>query len=116
MSFLKELKCVPCRGGEPPLSEGKIQEMKPKVPQWNIVERQNVERLERVFRFKNFQEALRFTNEVGKLAQEEEHHPKIVTQWGRVKVSWFTHKIKGLHKNDFIMAAKTNDLYKKNSF
>ena len=67
-------------------------------------------RLERVFKFKNFAEALEFTNKVGKAAEKEDHHPLIVTEWGKVTLDWWTHKIGGLHKNDFIMAAKANEL------
>jgi 4a-hydroxytetrahydrobiopterin dehydratase len=75
-----------------------------------IVERDGIQRLERVLRFRNFAEALRFTNRVGSLAEEEGHHPAILTEWGRVTVSLWTHKIGGLHPNDFIMAAKLDSL------
>ena len=63
------------------------------------------------FKFKNFVQALEFTNQVGRLAEEECHHPALLTEWGRVTVTWWTHKIKGLHRNDFVMAAKTDELY-----
>jgi 4a-hydroxytetrahydrobiopterin dehydratase len=108
---LRELKCVPCRGGEPTVTDLEIKDLHPQVSEWDIVERNQIKRMERVFKFKNFKEALEFTNKVGKIAEEEGHHPVIVTEWGRVKVSWWTHKIKGLHQNDFIMAAKTNEVY-----
>jgi len=108
---LRELKCVPCRGGEPTVTDVEIKELHPQVSEWEIVERKNIKRMERVFKFKNFKEALEFTNRIGEIAEEEGHHPVIMTEWGRVKVSWWTHKIKGLHQNDFIMAAKTNELY-----
>lgn len=111
MDELKNLKCVPCRGGEPTLTAAQILNFQPQVPGWKVIEIDQVKRLEREFRFKNFKEALEFTNKVGQLAEEEGHHPVIVTEWGRVKISWWTHKIKGLHQNDFIMAAKTNELY-----
>jgi len=111
ISALRELKCVPCRGGEPTVTDLEIKELHPQVSEWEIVERNNIKRMERVFKFKNFKEELEFTNKIGKIAEEEGHHPVIVTEWGRVKVSWWTHKIKGLHQNDFIMAAKTNELY-----
>jgi len=88
-------------------------ELHPHVPDWQIVERDQVKRLERAFKFKNFVEALQFTNRVGELAEEEGHHPALLTEWGRVTVTWWTHKIKGLHRNDFIMAAKTDELYVK---
>jgi 4a-hydroxytetrahydrobiopterin dehydratase len=86
-------------------------ELHPQVPDWQIVERDQIKRLERAFKFKNFVEALQFTNRVGELAEEEGHHPALMTEWGRVTVTWWTHKIKGLHRNDFIMAAKTDGLY-----
>ncbi len=108
---LTKMKCVPCRGGEPTLTDLQINGFHPQVQEWEIVERNNIKRLERVFRFKDFKQALAFTNKIGDIAEQEGHHPVIVTEWGRVKVSWWTHKIKGLHQNDFIMAAKTNELY-----
>jgi 4a-hydroxytetrahydrobiopterin dehydratase len=81
------------------------------IPEWRVVERDGVARLERVFRFANFAEALAFTNEVGALAEAAGHHPAITTEWGRVTVGWWTHAIAGLHRNDFVMAAKTDDRY-----
>jgi len=87
-----------------------IAELKPQIPEWDIVERDGIPRLERTYRFKNFAEALEFTNRVGALAEEEGHHPAILTEWGKVTVSWWTHKIKGLHRNDFIAAAKTDQI------
>jgi 4a-hydroxytetrahydrobiopterin dehydratase len=112
MTELHQMKCEACRGDEPPLTQQEINEFKPDVPEWEVIEVDGVPRLERVFKFKNFSEALEFTNQVGAIAEEEDHHPKIVTEWGRVEVNWWTHKIKGLHKNDFIMAAKTDQLSK----
>jgi len=108
MNALTQMKCVACRGGEPTVTESEITEYKPLVPDWAIIERDNIRQLERVFKFKNFVEALAFTNKVGELAENEGHHPAILTEWGRVTVTWWTHKIKGLHRNDFIMAAKTD--------
>ena len=110
MTELHQMKCEACRGDEPPLTQQEINEFKPDVPEWEVIEVDSVPRLERVFKFKNFSEALDFTNRVGAIAEEEDHHPKIVTEWGKVGVHWWTHKIKGLHKNDFIMAAKTDML------
>jgi len=111
MAELVELKCVPCRGGEPTVTDEEIAELHPQVPEWQIVERDGIKRLERVFKFKNFAEALEFTNRVGELAEAQGHHPALLTEWGKVTVTWWTHKIKGLHRNDFIMAAKTDQLY-----
>jgi 4a-hydroxytetrahydrobiopterin dehydratase len=111
MSSLSDLRCVPCRGGEPVLTADEITEFLPQVPQWKVVDVDQVLRLERVFMVKNFVQALEFTNRVGALAEEEGHHPAILTEWGRVTITWWTHKIKGLHRNDFIMAARTDQLY-----
>ena len=111
MSDLTQIKCVPCRGDEPIVTEAELAEFLPQVPEWKIVEREGVQRLERVFKFKTFVQALAFTNQVGELAEAEEHHPTILTEWGKVTVTWWTHKIRGLHRNDFVMAAKTDRLY-----
>ena len=112
MEELTQLKCTACRGGDPTLTDAEIADLQPQVPDWRVIEVNGIKRLERVFTFKDFVAALAFTNLVGDLAEEEGHHPAILTEWGRVTVSWWTHKIKGLHRNDFIMAAKTDELYK----
>ena len=93
------------------MTEGEKADLLPQVPEWRVVEREGVERLEREFRFGNFVEAMEFSNRVGELAEAEAHHPAILTEWGRVTVTWWTHKIGGLHRNDFIMAAKTDEVY-----
>jgi 4a-hydroxytetrahydrobiopterin dehydratase len=105
---LKDLKCVPCKGGDPPLSEAEIAARMPQVPDWRVITEDGIPRLRRVFRLMNFAEALAFTQQVGELAEIEDHHPALLTEWGKVTVTWWTHKIKGLHQNDFIMAAKTD--------
>jgi 4a-hydroxytetrahydrobiopterin dehydratase len=110
MENLAVRKCVPCRGGDPALTDAEIEELTPFIPGWQIKEVDGIKRLERVFKLKNFTEALSFTNQIGAIAEEEEHHPLIVTEWGKVTVQWWTHKIRGLHNNDFIMAAKTDGL------
>lgn len=101
-------KCVPCRGGEPSLTETEIEELMFHVPQWQLIEQDGIFRLQRVFKFKNYAQSLEFTNKVGAIAEEEDHHPLIILEWGRVTIQWWTHVVKGLHKNDFIMAAKTD--------
>jgi 4a-hydroxytetrahydrobiopterin dehydratase len=111
MSSLKEMKCVPCRGDEPTVTEDEIADLKSKVPDWRIVEKNSVKRLRRLFKFDNFANALAFTNRVGEIAEAENHHPVLKTEWGKVTVTWWTHKIEGLHQNDFIMAAKTDQQY-----
>mgnify|MGYP005840916787 CR=1 FL=1 len=111
MAELSELRCEVCRVGAPTVTDAEIAQYHPQVPEWRIVEREGVKRLERTFKFPDFARALAFTNRVGQLAEEEGHHPSLLTQWGRVTVTWYTHKIRGLHRNDFIMAAKTDRAY-----
>ena len=112
MGKLTSEKCVACRRGAPTVTAAEIAELKPQVPDWDLVERDGLPRLERVFHFPDFAQALAFTNRVGALAEEEGHQPALLTEWGRVTVAWWTHKIRGLHRNDFIMAAKTDSLAK----
>lgn len=111
MLDLHRMKCVACRAGEPTVTEDEMKMLRPQIPEWQIREVDQVKRLERVYKFKNFAQALEFTNKIGALAEEENHHPLIITEWGKVTIDWWTHVIKGLHKNDFIMAAKTDELY-----
>jgi len=111
MAELAQQACVPCRGGEPTVSEAELQQLLPQVPGWQVVERDGIRRLERTFAFRDFAQALAFTNRVGQIAEEAGHHPAIRTEWGQVTVTWWTHKLRGLHRNDFIMAAKTDRLY-----
>ena len=111
MSTLSVQRCVACRRDSPPVPAAEIAELRPQIPEWQLLERDGIARLERVFHFPTFAGALAFTNRVGALAEEEGHHPALLTEWGRVTVSWWTHKIRGLHRNDFIMAAKTDALF-----
>ena len=110
MTNLTEERCVACRKDSPRVTDTEMAELKPQIPEWNIVEHGETPCLERIFRVKNFVQALDFTNKVGGLAEEEGHHPAILTEYGKVTVVWWTHKIKGLHRNDFIMAAKTDQI------
>ena len=110
MTDLHQMICVACRVGEPALTDNGIDALLPEIPEWQVKEVNGVKRLERVFKFKNFAQALEFTNKVGALAEVEDHHPLIITENGRVTLNWWTHAIKGLHRNDFIMAAKTDRL------
>lgn len=110
MANLTAEKCTACRADAPRVTEAEIAELKPSIPDWTMAERDGIPRLERVYRFPDFGQALAFTNRVGELAESEGHHPALLTEWGRVTVSWWTHKIRGLHRNDFIMAAKTDAL------
>jgi 4a-hydroxytetrahydrobiopterin dehydratase len=111
MTDLSQMKCVACRGGEPGLTDAQIAELCQQVPRWEVIEPGRERRLQRQFAFPNFAEAVAFTNSVAEIAEAEDHHPLIITEWGRVTVEWWTHKIRGLHQNDFIMAAKTDDLW-----
>ena len=110
MTSLVQERCVACRRDAPTLTDAEVAELHPQVPEWEVIEVDGVKRLQRVFSFSNFAEALDFTNEVGALAEVEGHHPALLTEWGRTTVTWWTHKIRGLHRNDFIMAAKTDSL------
>jgi len=111
MNALAIEKCVACRGGDPSLTDAEIAALQPQVPEWNLVEQDGVLRLQRTFKFKNYAQSLEFTNKVAAIAEEQDHHPLIVLEWGRVTVQWWTHVVKGLHKNDFIMAAKVDELF-----
>jgi 4a-hydroxytetrahydrobiopterin dehydratase len=107
MTGLTEKNCVPCRGGVPPLDEGEAEKFLAQTPGWEL---QDGKRIERTYKFKNFRESLGFVDRVGALAEEERHHPDITFGWGYATVSLHTHKIRGLHENDFIMAAKIDAL------
>jgi 4a-hydroxytetrahydrobiopterin dehydratase len=111
MSELVHMKCVPCSGKEPSLNEAEIAAYMPDVAGWSVVEVDGVKQLKRVYKFPDFARALEFTNQIGSLAEEEGHHPAITTEWGKVTLAWWTHKIKGLHRNDFIMAARSDEAY-----
>lgn len=106
---LSEKSCVPCRGGVPPLSQKEAQSFLAQTPGWSLAN--EGQRLERRFEFKNFKAALEFVNRVGEVAEQEGHHPDICFGWGYANVVFYTHKIGGLHENDFVMAAKVNEFY-----
>lgn len=108
MSQLTSKKCIPCSLGTPPLGKEKINEyFKELKDGWDITDNHH---LERTFKFKNFEDALKFTNAVGELAELEGHHPDIYLSWGIVKIIMFTHKINGLSEADFVFAAKIDEL------
>jgi 4a-hydroxytetrahydrobiopterin dehydratase len=110
MSALASERCTACRPGSPMVSDVELPGLLREIPGWRVVERDGVRRLERVFTFPDFAAALAFTNRVGAAAEAEGHHPALLTEWGRVTVTWWTHAIGGLHRNDFIMAARTDAL------
>lgn len=110
MSDLTGKSCEPCRVGAPLATAEEIESWMTQLPAWEILEIDGVQRLTRTYEFADFAAALAFTNKVGAIAEQEGHHPEILTGWGKVTVTWWTHKIRGLHANDFIMAAKTDAL------
>ncbi len=110
MTELKDRTCEACRAGAPRVTPEEIREFKPQIPDWDIIDVDGVQRLVRTYKFSNFREALAFTGKVGEIAEAQGHHPTIVTEWGKVTVTWWSRKIKGLHESDFIMAARTDQL------
>lgn len=112
MTELLNQQCVPCSGDVPTATEEEIETYKAQIPNWEIVEEAE-RKLQRVFDFADFKTALAFTDRVGKMAEESGHHPMLLTEWGKVTVTWWTHAIGGLHRNDFIMAAKCDRAYKQ---
>ena len=107
---LNKMKCEACQPGAPPVSDEAATEFKKQIPEWSLIEVECEKRLERMFEFPDFANALAFTDRIGELAERNNHHPAILTEWGKVTVQWWTHKINGLHMNDFIMAAQTDQL------
>ena len=110
MNQLTSKTCIACRVGAPLATDAEIIEFMQQLPNWLIVEVDGIKQLKRLFPFKNFVDAMVFTQKVAALAEHENHHPAILTEWGEVTVFWWSHKIQGLHVNDFIMAAKTDQL------
>lgn len=110
MTELNQENCGACRADAPKVSDRELAELIGAIPEWVVEVRNGIMQLERVFRFNNFVDALAFTNQVGDLAEKAGHHPALLTEWGQTTVTWWSHKIKGLHRNDFIMAAKTDQL------
>ena len=108
MSDLANRECIPCRGGVPPLTAQEAANLRGQAPEWALMN--DAHRIERTFRFRDFREALTFVQKVGELAESEGHHPDVSFGWGYATVSMRTKKIKGLHENDFIMAAKIDRL------
>lgn len=111
MSELSQQHCEACRADAPKISDDELRQLMPKIPDWEVIVVDGIMQLSRDFKFANFVEAMAFSNRVGDIAEEEGHHPAILTEWGKVNVTWWSHKIRGLHKNDLIMAARTDDVY-----
>jgi 4a-hydroxytetrahydrobiopterin dehydratase len=112
MNELINKKCEACRIDAPKVTDEEIPSLMSQIPLWDIIEENNIKKLTCLFKFSDYEQSLVFTNKVATLADEEDHHPQITLEWGKVKVIWWSHKIQGLHQNDFICAAKTDRLYK----
>lgn len=111
MSDLSSEICEACRFDAPRVSDSERGQLGAQIPEWESITENDVERLHRVFKLKDYQQALAFTNQIGEMAEKEDHHPLIILEWGKVTVQWWTHKIHGLHRNDFICAAKTDQMF-----
>ena len=111
MVELRRERCMACRRDSPRVTDQDIAELHPAVPDWEITREDGVMHLERSFKFDDFAQAVAFADGVARVAEGEDHHPRLTVEWGRVGVEWWTHKIKGLHRNDFIMAAKTDEIF-----
>lgn len=111
MNKLSSQKCEACHVGAPPSTPEEIAEFLKQHEGWERVVVDGEPRVQREYSFDDFKGALAFTNAVGAIAEEEQHHPALTTEYGKVLVGWWTHKIKDIHRNDLIMAAKTDDAY-----
>lgn len=111
MFDLSKQSCEACRADAPKVSDEDLKLLMPNIPDWQVIVVDGVMQLSREFGFRNFEQAIAFSNRVGDIAEAEDHHPAILTEWGKVTVTWWSHKIKGLHKNDLIMAARTDEVY-----
>ena len=113
MTALSQASCEVCRSGAPKVSDTEANELLQQIPEWALIEVDGISQLQRQYKFKNFVTAMAFANQVGDIAEAEGHHPGILVEWGKATVTWWSHSIKGLHSNDFIMAAKTDKLLDK---
>ena len=104
------MSCYQCTGESPVISEGEARRLLPLVPLWTLNSQELGFVLTREFMFKTFAEAFQFASKVAELADQQDHHPKLIIEWGKVSIFWWTHSINGLHMNDFVMAAKTDAL------
>ena len=108
---LSSQSCQACRIDAPKVLDDEAARLLSQLSNWEIRENQSIPQLQKNYAFKSFVEALEFTNQIGALAEHENHHPAILTEWGSVVLRWWTHKIKGLHQNDFVCAAKSDEIY-----
>lgn len=111
MTALADQNCVRITADSPRLTGTEVESYLLQLPGWKAFDQEGEQRIQREYKFKDFSQALAFTNRIGALADQQDHHPALLTEWGKVTVTWWTHRIKGLHLNDFIMAAKTDREY-----
>lgn len=113
MEQLTQQECTACRVGAPPATAQEIEAYRPQIPDWQFIEVAGEPRVQREYSFPDFATALEFTNKVGALAESQGHHPALLLEWGKVTVGWWTHKIKNIHLNDLVMAAKTDEIFNR---
>jgi len=113
MEQLAQEQCVPCTGDVPKLSDDEITALHMNTPMWEVAEADGTKQIQRTFDFERYPDGLIFASRVGRLAQEQDHHPTITIRFKKVTLEWSTHAIKGLHRNDFVMAAKSDETYLK---
>tara|TARA_B100001750_G_C15414159_1_gene549380 strand:- start:208 stop:549 length:342 start_codon:yes stop_codon:yes gene_type:complete len=111
LTALTKKNCIPCNKNVPKLTGHLLESLLAEFNTWQLIQEKKIEKIKKSFSFKNFMQTLEFTNKIGNISELEGHHPELHLQWGKVTVFWWTHKIKGLHENDFIMAKKTDLLY-----
>ncbi|MGS2722453.1 4a-hydroxytetrahydrobiopterin dehydratase [Porticoccus sp. GXU_MW_L64] len=107
---LAQETCKPCRASSPQVSDLEVPALLAQLPDWQVLNINGINQLQRAFTFRNFANAMNFANQVGELAEAVNHHPALLVEWGKVTVNWWTHSIGGLHRNDFILAARTDEL------
>ena len=113
LADLSSQNCTPVTRDTEQLSDAQLRSYMEQVPGWKVFEESGIKKLARQYRFKNFVDALAFTNRVGEMAEQQDHHPALLTEWGKVSVTWWTHAAGGLHRNDFVMASKTDGEYSR---
>ena len=115
MILLSQQKCVPCHGNVSPVSDEEIAQYQSQIPNWSINREKGVSFLERSFRLAHFQQALELAQRIGEIAEQQQHHPTLIVEWGQLTVQWWTHAINRLHQNDFVMAAKTDAIMEQST-
>ncbi len=110
MNSIYKKECAPCKTGADKMSSSQIESQIQLLSGWDIIKQGEISQLRKTFKFKNFEQALKFTNKISEIAESEDHHPSILLEWGKVMITWWTHTVQGLHINDFIMAAKTDNI------